>query len=108
MALLVGIPTHHHFATKKWSRLDQVFVMENTTNIILSCEANAKDKGLNTVHILVVTRLDMVLGKTPETKTNNYRNVNWEKFWESLKVKLQEFRVQSRINNQAALNKECE
>ena len=108
MALPAGIPTHHHFVTKKWSRLDQVFVTENTTDILISCEAKVNDKGLNTDHIPIVTRLDVKVGKTPETKTNNYRNVDWEKFRESLKASLQEFGVPSRIKDQAALNRECE
>ena len=43
--------------------------------VSVSCEANTNDKGLNTDHIPVVTRLDVALGKTPEMKTNNYRNV---------------------------------
>ena len=31
MVLLAGIPTCQHYFTKKWSRLDQVFVMEPST-----------------------------------------------------------------------------
>ena len=108
MALPAGIPTHHHYVTKKWSRLDHVFVTENTTDIIISCEAKIEDKGLNTDHIPIVTKLDMTLGKTLETITNNYRNVDWEKFRETLQGRLQDFRVPSKIKDQAALNRECE
>ena len=108
MVLLVGIPTHHHYVTKKWFRLDQVFVTESTINTIISCKAKPNDKGLNTDHIPIVTRLDMSLGRTPEMTTNNYRNVDWEKFWETLQGKLQEFGVPNRIKDQAVLNRECE
>ena len=82
--------------------------MENTTDIIISCKAKIEDKGLNMDHIPIVTKLDMTLGKTPETITNNYRNVNWEMFWETLQGRLQDFGVPSKIKDQAALNRECE
>ena len=108
MALLAGIPTHHHYVTKKWSRLDQVFVTENTIDMVISCEAKPDDKGLNTDHIPVVTRLDVSLGRTPEAVTKNYRNVDWEKYRETLQRKLQEFGVPNKIRDQVALNRECE
>ena len=76
MALPAGIPTHHHYVTKKWSGLDHVFVTESTIDTIISCEAKLDDKGLNMDHIPVVTKLDISLGRTPETSTNNYRNVD--------------------------------
>ena len=107
MALLAGIPTHHHYVTKKWSRLDHLFVTENTIDTVISCEAKPDDKGFNTDHIPVVTKLDVSLGRTPETSTNNYRNVDWEKFQNTLQNKLQEFGVPNKIRDQAALNREC-
>ena len=90
------------------SRLDQVFVSENTINTIIACETKLNDKGLNTDHIPIVTKLDVSMGRTPEMRTNNYRNVDWEKFQETLQNKLQNFRVPNKIRDQAALNRECE
>ena len=50
----------------------------------------------------------MTLGKTPEAITKNYRNVDWEKFWETLQGKLQDFGVPSKIKDQTSLNRKCE
>ena len=108
MALPAGTPTHHHYVTKKWTRLDQVYITENTIDAIISCEAKPHDKGLNTDHIPIVTKLDISLGRTLETTTNNYRNVDWEKYRENLQRKIQEFRVPNKIRDQVALNRECE
>ena len=107
MALPAGIPTHQHYVTKRWSRLDQVFVMENTIDTIIECEEKPHDKGINTDHIPIVTRLNVSMGRNPETITNNYRNIDWEKYWETLQSKLQTFRVPNKIKDQAALNIEC-
>ena len=108
MALPAGIPTHQHYVTKRWSRLDQVFVMENTIDTIIACEAKANNKGLNTDHLPIVTRLDVSMGRTLETITNNYRNVDWEKYRETLQSKLQTFGVPNKIKDQVALNRECD
>ena len=79
-ALPAGTPTHIHNVTKKWTRLDQVFITENTNDCIISCEVRAHDRGLNTDHMPIITKLDITLSRVPEKITNNFRNVDWEKF----------------------------
>ena len=108
MVLLAGIPTHQHYVTKRWSRLEQVFVTENTIDTIIACKAKPNDKGLNTDHLPIVTRLDVSMGRTLETITNNYRKIDWEKYQETLQSKLQMFGVPNKIKDQAPLNRECD
>jgi len=42
MALPGGIPTHLHNVTKKWSRLDQVFILDHSTELIESCDTETR------------------------------------------------------------------
>ena len=37
LALPSGIPIHRYNVTKKWSRLDQVFISDRSENAIISC-----------------------------------------------------------------------
>ena len=106
-ALPAGMPTHMHNITKKWTRLDQVYVSENTLDTLISCKTRCHDRGLNTDHILIVTKLDVAMCRTPETVSKNFRNVDWEKFREYLQGKMAKFGIPMRIRNQVSLNKEC-
>lgn len=106
-ALPAGIPTHIHNVTKRWTRLDQVFITENTLDTVISCEARLNDRGLNTDHGPIITKLDIALGRTAETVSNNFRNVDWEKFRKHLEEKIAAFGLPTRIRDQVSLNKEC-
>jgi hypothetical protein len=46
LALPSGIPTHYHNVTKKWSRLDQVFISEHSTDLIEVCDTETVTRGL--------------------------------------------------------------
>ena len=87
-ALLAGTPTHLHNVTKKWLHLDQVFVTENTLDMIVLCEARCHDRSLNTDHVPIVTRLDIALSRIQEKAMKNFRNIDWEKFTEHLQIGL--------------------
>ena len=39
MALPPGVSTHVHNVTKKWTRLDQIFISDSMMDAIVSCEA---------------------------------------------------------------------
>ena len=80
MALPAGVPMHIHNVTKKWTRLDQVFVLENLMDAIISCKAWGSKRGLNTDHVPIVIKLDATLTRMQEAVTRNFRNVDWEKF----------------------------
>ena len=107
-ALPAGVPTHIHNVTKRWTRLDQIFVSESLMDTIVSCEAWKGERGLNTDHLPIVTKLDIALTRTQETTTKNFRNVDWEKFREELQKRMAPFGLPTRIRDQVSLNRECE
>ena len=107
MALAAEIPTHIHNVTKKWSRLDHVFITEHSTDRILICETRTHQRGLNTDHIPIVTKIDASLGRIETSKTKNFRNVDWKEFRETLEVKMSGFGIPRRLGNQAEVSREC-
>lgn len=71
LALPLKIPTHKHNVTKKWSRLDHVFLSEHLFDTLLSCEALTNNLGPNTDHLPVVTKLDLAIAKAPTKSIPN-------------------------------------
>ena len=51
LALPHSIPTHLHNVTKKWTRLDQVFVSEDHIDSVVTCNVLSDTPGINTDHI---------------------------------------------------------
>ena len=46
LALPWGILTHCHNATKRWSRLDQVFVLEHSIGMVTACNTLPEHRGI--------------------------------------------------------------
>jgi endonuclease/exonuclease/phosphatase family metal-dependent hydrolase len=63
LALPPGIPTHLHNDTKCWTRLDQVFILEEALEMVISCEALEDTPVINTDHlpILVLLWLELLV-----------------------------------------------
>ena len=61
MVLEAGVPTHEHFVTKRWSRLDHVFSTEHTIKAIVRCETLLDKQGVSTDHFLIITELNLEL-----------------------------------------------
>ena len=55
LALPSGTPTHQHNVTKSWSRLDQVFLLEHTKHMLISCDMQTDLQGALTDHLPIVT-----------------------------------------------------
>jgi hypothetical protein len=88
LALPQGIPTHLHNVTKRWTRLDQVFILEDHMNTIVTCKALSNTPGINTDHLPILTTLDLDLARAPSNLLKNFRNINWEEFEKTLSVTL--------------------
>jgi endonuclease/exonuclease/phosphatase family metal-dependent hydrolase len=65
MALAKGTPMHLHHMTKKWSRLDQVFISEHSLDAITICDSLPEERGACTDHRPILTVLDIELTKAP-------------------------------------------
>lgn len=88
LALPPGIPTHIHNVSKKWTRLDQVFISEDALDSVLVCEALSGTQGINTDHLPILTTLDLDLARAPSKPPHNFRNVNWQAFEKDLAQRL--------------------
>lgn len=107
MALPKGIPTHCHNATKKWSRLDQVFITEHSLDAIIICNMLPSERGVNTDHVPLVTVIDVELTKAPTQHASNFREVDWVKFYKKLEGKLDKLPNPSRISSLEQLGQVC-
>ena len=107
LALPLGIPTHLHNVSKKWSRLDQVFISEDFLDTILICEALTDSPGINTDHLPILTSLDLDLARAPSNLPKNFRNVDWEDFEKSLSARLDKLPPPANIKSPSELNNAC-
>jgi exonuclease III len=80
LALPSGIPTHIHNVTKKWTRLDQVFISDHSLELINVYDAITSKRGINTDHLPILTRLDLATTISEASVTHNFRDVDWEEF----------------------------
>jgi exonuclease III len=106
-ALPPKIPTHKHNVSKKWSRLDHVFLSEHLQDALISCEVLPDDLRVNTDHLPIVTNLDFSLTKAPAKKIANFQDVNWDKFRKMLEEELQSFGLPNAIKDQGELDVKC-
>jgi hypothetical protein len=107
LALPSGIPMHLHNVTKKWTRLDQVFISEDHLDSIITCEVLSNTPGINTDHLLILTTLDLDLARAPANPLKNFRNVDWEEFENELAGKLDGHAPPSHIRTPGELNNAC-
>jgi exonuclease III len=107
MALPSGTPTHCHNVTKKWSRIDQVFISDHSLDMLTTCNTLPDRRGIRTDHLPILTKLNLKASMEPITIKHNFREVDWEKFRESLERKLTRLSHPSPIFTQAQLDMAC-
>jgi hypothetical protein len=108
MILPSGIPTHQHSVTKRWSRLDNVFLSEHSLEALNSCDALPEQRGLRTDHLPILTTLDLATTIAPPRATSNFREVDWNQFRETLEGHLARRTPPAAIETQAQLDEACE
>ena len=99
LALPPKIPTYKHNVTKKWTRLNHVFLSDHSFNTLISCEALSWNLGPNTDHLPKVMNVDLISAKASLKSLPNFQNVDWDKFSNILKSKLQAFDVPKPMMN---------
>jgi hypothetical protein len=107
LALPSGIPTHIHNVTKLWTRLDQVFISDHSTDLITMCDTTTKERGMNTDHLPILTKLNLATPIAEEKATHNFRDVDWLEFNRELEKNLLEIGPAVTIRTQYQLNDEC-
>ncbi|KAI0247676.1 hypothetical protein BJV78DRAFT_1102233, partial [Lactifluus subvellereus] len=107
LALPSGIPTHQHNATKRWTRLDQVFLSDHSLEALISSNVQEQWRGINTDHLPILTILDLTLTNVSPAEIRNFRDVDWEQFREALGKRLAVLGVPHWITTQAQLDDAC-
>jgi len=108
LGLPSGIPTHLHNITKKWSRLDQVFITEHSLELIEACDTETKFHSIKTDHFPIVTKLNLEATLMQPATIHNFKDVDWEKFHETLSLRLANLVTPAKPSNQERLNSCCE
>lgn len=107
MILPSGTPMHLHNVSKCWSRLDNVFMSDHSTDILLSCDMLPEQCGVCTDHLSVLTKLDLSAAVTPPKSTPNFREVDWQKFQTMVGIKLERSYPPTEISMQVQLDRAC-
>jgi len=108
LALPSGIPTHVHNITKLWSRLDQVFISDHSENLLISCDAQPDQRGVNMDHLPILTELNLKADIASEEEIHNFREVDWDKFCKELSTQLDKLLLPTPIVNQRQLDTACD
>jgi len=103
MALQKGIPTLKHMVTNLYSRPDNVWCSKRLLGHILQCEVDSYLQPPCTNHLPIVTIIDIPQEHTSVQPSPNFREVDWEAFWERLKVHLEDVPLPARISTSEAL-----
>ena len=107
MALPSGTPTHQHNVTKKWSRIDQVFISDHSTDMLITCDMLPEHRGIRTDHLPILTKLNLDAASETPMAHRNFRAVDWERFQKALDRNLTRLSPPSLINTQTQLDAAC-
>ena len=72
LALPSGTPTHKHSVTKQWSRLDQVFLSDILSRMLIFCDTLPGERGINTDHLSILTELNIKVDTTVPEHIPNF------------------------------------
>ncbi len=108
LALPSGLPTHLHNVTKKWTRLDQVFISDHSLDLIEGCETVPSFRCIKTDHLPIITKLSLTSTNSQPAVFRNFREVDWESFRGTLVSHLTELGQPKQLRNQEHLNTACE
>ena len=108
LALPSGIPTHVHNVTKRWSRLDHVFISEHSVDLVVSCDTQRNRRGINTDHLPILTELNLNASMRAADPIPNFREVDWVAFSEALERHLKELQPAAHITTQVQLDQCCD
>src|SRR5260221_4916436 len=100
LALPSGTPTHRHNVTKKWSRLDQVFISDHSESTIITYDTQPDQWGINTDHLPILTDMNLCVDIKVADEIPNFREVNWSEFRKELSSQLHEILPASPMSTQ--------
>jgi Endonuclease-reverse transcriptase len=107
MMLPNNTPTHLHNVSECWSRLDNVFLSDHSTDVLISCDTLPDLRGICTNHLPILTKLDLTAQAIPPKTTHNFRKIDWDQFCKALERNLASLNLPTDINTQAQLDASC-
>jgi len=107
LVLLQGIPTHCHSTTKHWSRLDQVFIMDHSIDMVTTCNTLPNHRGINMDHLPILMELNLAVNILEVDPIPNFREVDWDEFRKVLGVHLEVTDWSLAITCQRQLDERC-
>jgi len=107
LVLPCGLPTHCHSTTKRWSRLDHVFITDHSIDMVTTCNTLPDHRGINTDHLPILTELNLVVNILEVDPIPNFREVDWDKFRKALSAHLEATDWSSAIICQRQLDERC-
>ena len=78
MALPPRIPTLQALSTGNWTRPDNVWCTNHTTDLFTKCDTNPGLRGPNTDHLPILSSLDVPLPRNPPRTHPNFRATDWK------------------------------
>lgn len=104
MTLPKGAPTLQHLRSKKFSRPDNVFCTPAVADLVYKCEVIPALRPALTDHFPIETHIQLPQETSTTTPSYNFRETDWEKFRQSLQLKLLHSPEEPVITNTEQLN----
>ena len=84
LALPPNLPTLYTLSTGNWTRLDNVWCSNHTSDLIIKCDTDPGPQGPNTEHLPILTILDIPLTQNVPCPTCNFHATDWNNFLDHL------------------------
>jgi hypothetical protein len=84
-----GAPTLEHFVTKNLHCVDHIFCSQDFSPRFSRCEVLPHEHPPKTDHFPIVSVIDLTVSHTQHEPKHDFRDMNWEKFAEELKARLE-------------------
>jgi len=102
-----GTPTYCHSIMKCWSRLDHVFISDNSTDTVVACDALTDHRGINTDHVPVLMELNLGIVVNEVKSIPNFKDVDWDEFRNVLARHLGPEQPDDQVISQRQLDERC-
>ena len=104
ITLPANIPTLQALSTGNWTRPDNVWCSNHTTDLFTQCDTNPGLRGPNTDHLPIISTVELLTTHAVPKPTRNFRTTDWKKFSEHLTTLLPHIEPR-RLNSEAEFRK---
>ena len=80
MALPPNLPTLQSLSTRNWTRPDNVWCTNHSSDLFTRCTTDPGLRGPNTDHLPILSTLDVPIPRIPTKQTRNFRHTDWAEF----------------------------